>query len=107
MSQKDLNSLLRYWRKKLGVDSSWKITAKFALTENMQECQGLNHIFPEYQSSEILIDENNTEVEETLVHELLHILFDGDLPIDIEYSVTHERAINKVAALLVQSKRKK
>lgn len=93
-----LKRRLKQWQKLFGLDS-WKITLEIQPAEKMSDALGQNFFSPEHETSDIYMRVG--EGEATLVHELLHLVIDGHKGQE-KYSPMHERAINKLAAVLVQ-----
>jgi len=76
----------------------------------MEEALGVAYWTPEYKTAVIKIldpeklEEDNTDVERTLVHELLHIMLQGHRTMDEVtkvYDPTFEAALNVLADVLV------
>lgn len=104
MTTKQLREAITYWQTVLNL-GDWNIRVrigkKIELTDpDGNECLGMNFIYPEELQSEIILKRG--ESEETLVHEMLHIVFDGDVQQDGLYDVLHERAINRTAKALLK-----
>lgn len=95
-----LTKRANYWCQLLGVDDKWNIGIEIGHVGEMEGCRGMNIISPEYQACKIMIAPG--EPEETLVHEILHIILDGHKADRDEYDPMHERAINKMASALVK-----
>lgn len=93
-----------FWQEVLNL-LEWKITIRWATAKESVECVGLNYFSVEEQKSAVAIARNcpKNMQEETLVHELLHLVFDGHTPTDPDkYDPLHERALNKTAAALIR-----
>ncbi len=107
MTLEQLQARATYWCGLLGVDDRWTVTLSIGNVSNMEGNVGLNELEPEYQKSHIILAPG--EGDETLVHEILHILFDGykSRKEIQEDKPQHELAINKVAATLVELAKKK
>lgn len=97
MTRKAIAKALPFWQKVLRLED-WRVDVEIAKASVMDDAEGLNYIHPEELYSQIQLRRGATE--ETLVHELLHLVFDGDGPLR-EYDVLHERGINRVAEALV------
>lgn len=102
LEQAGIDECVEFWRQALRIDSKWEITARIGNKYEMQGNRGMNHIHPENMQSDILIAE--TEGEETLLHEILHIVVDGFKAADIPYCVATERVINDLAFCLLTFK---
>lgn len=106
MTLDKLGKQAEFWCMLLGVDQNWDVEIALGDTANLAGCAGKNDISAEYQRSRILIAPG--EPEETLVHEILHIIFDGHRVItDSTYDPVYELGLNKVARALVELKSKK
>jgi hypothetical protein len=103
MTIRQFRGLLPFWQQVLNL-KEWKITVRFGSDEEMSSpghpCQGLNYFSVEELSSEILLHPETDE--STLVHELLHLVFDGHKHKLGKYDPLHERALNRTAAALME-----
>lgn len=102
MTRREISRALPFWQQVLRLED-WRITVRTAkasemVHEDCGESEGLNYIHPEGMESEILLRRGATE--ETLVHELLHLVMDGDGPLRA-YDVLHERGLNRIAGALM------
>jgi hypothetical protein len=94
-----------YWARVLNL-GNWTITVrrgtkKILNSANMGgDLVGLNLFSPEEEVSDIYLAPGTDEV--TLVHELLHLVFDGHTAVQGPYSAMHERALNRTAKALVE-----
>lgn len=99
-----LRSLCDYWVNRLNL-KEWYISVRWATKEESKVHQGGCKWNTEELKAAVYISHNgnaNVEVEETLVHELLHVVLDGHIDFDDwKYDVNRERAINRIAAALV------
>ncbi|SRR5229473_2248000 len=115
-SQRKLDGLRREWQKLLRLQD-WKITAKFVNSDEIAEdrvgeCNHLaeareadiNILLP---SSDEVVTERDQDVENTLVHELLHCHFAPFRDEDRAVVVQHEQAIEAITEALLVLKRKK
>ncbi len=107
MTLEQLQTKASYWCTLLGVEDRWAVTLSIGNVSNMEGNVGLNELEPEYQKSHIILAPG--ESDETLVHEILHILLDGykSRKEILEDRPQHELAINKIAAALVELATKK
>lgn len=64
---------------------------------------GCNVFSVEELDSLVLLCKGSPNIEETLVHELLHLVFDGHKDVDMvnNYDALHERALNRTAKALM------
>lgn len=97
MTKREIDQVLPFWQKILRLED-WRITARTAPAAEMGDCDGLNFLHPEEMLSEILLRRGASE--ETLVHEMLHVVFEGDTGLKT-YDALYERGINRAAAALV------
>lgn len=101
MTHAEIKKALPFWKTALRLED-WDIIVKTVPTAKLridgEDHEGLNWIHPEDMFSEIHLRRGATE--ETLVHELLHLVHDGDGPLK-PYDVLHERALNRVAAAMM------
>lgn len=101
MTIRQIRRLIPFWQEVLNL-REWKITIRFGTDEEMVDSLGLNYYSVEELQSTILIARG--EGEETVVHELLHLVLDGHKTYDGMYDPMHERSINRLAAALVKLK---
>jgi hypothetical protein len=105
MTRKEISKALPFWKSVLKLED-WTIDVVTGKKEELiqddgdgpEEHEALNHITPEHMESHIVMCWGAKE--ETLVHELLHLVHDGDKPLG-PYDVLHERALNRVADALM------
>lgn len=102
LEQDGIDECVEFWRQALRIDTKWEISARIGGVHEMRGDRGLNYIHPEDMRSEILIAES--EGEETLLHEILHIVVDGYKDADEKYSVMNERTVNDLAFCLMTFK---
>lgn len=107
MTLEQLKTKATFWCDLLGVEDRWSVTLSIGNVSNMEGNVGLNELEPEYQKSHIILAPG--ESDDTLVHEILHILLDGykSRKEISEDRPQHELAINKIAAALVALATKK
>jgi hypothetical protein len=99
MTIRQIRRLLPFWQDVLNL-REWKISVRFGTSTEMTENVGLNYYSVEELQSQILLARG--EGEETLIHELLHLVFDGHKPDGGPYDPLHERALNRTAAALTK-----
>jgi hypothetical protein len=101
MTRKEISKALPFWKMVLRLED-WNVIVKTVSAKEMMhdgsDNEGLNFIHPEEMYSEILLRWGTKE--ETLVHELLHLVHDGDKELG-PYDILHERALNRVAAAMM------
>lgn len=104
MTRREIEKALPFWKSLLRLED-WRIDARTVTAAELR-VDGIDHdgytIFhPEEMYANITL--RRGETEETLVHELLHLVFDGDMGrINRPYSVPYERAINRCAEALTR-----
>lgn len=99
--------LVRYWQTILGL-TEWEITeVRWFARDETDELDGDNNYFAEGLKSKIRLrrEQSDDDLEETIVHELLHLMIDGHKDITAviggNYDAMHERALNRLANVLV------
>lgn len=98
MTIKELRKNLRQLKKLFNL--SWDISLRWGTEAEMDGNLGLAYMSAEQESAVILLAKG--EGLDTLIHELLHVVFDGHKQLTAEgYDALHERALNKTAAVLV------
>lgn len=101
MTRKEIEKALPFWMNVLNIEN-WEVTVRTGRTSELvydgDPCDGLTYIHPEYSSAEIILKRGSKE--DTLIHELLHIVFDGDKQLG-PYDLLHERALNKTSQALL------
>jgi hypothetical protein len=95
---KELRLLLPYWQRELNL-GNWKITVQRGNASTLKDNVGRNVFSTEEETSDIYMARG--QGEETLVHELLHLVYDDHKPADVVYDPLHERALNRTARALV------
>lgn len=91
-----------YWRTRLNI-TEWTITVKWLSAQKTGGDEGKVDFCTEYLTATVYIARKCREKEATLVHELLHIVIEGDKQEELKYDVHLERAINRIAAALTTS----
>ena len=102
MGINQLRARAKYWKRVLNL-TEWKIDVSW-MTEEDDELNavGLCRWMAEEQTAEIRI-RKTTPNEDVLLHEILHLLFDGHLNYEYEeYCPLHERSINKITESLMK-----
>lgn len=117
MTQRTLTRLKNLWQKRLGLED-WKISATFCSEETFKEKIGGDSVggcfwTADRKIAEIYIRKPSVlhslgdDLEDILVHEMLHILLEGhkeEIPPD---DVNTERAINQLSAALIRPYRRR
>ena len=115
MTQEQLNILLEFWKRQLGLDA-WDITATFHSHRELGGNTGQGYIRAVFESADIMIldpsdrvasfrDDGDPEVD--LVHELVHVRLWSIDPEETD-GILHtcrETAVEKIARALVSIKR--
>lgn len=94
-----LRSRLTYWQHRLNLPE-WTIRVNWGSKREMGDSVGLCLWHTEEQAAIVKILRGQPDTEETLVHELLHIVLQGHDELKDDYSVNLERAINRIAHAL-------
>ena len=115
MDDRWLKRICRKWQRRLGL-MDWTITATFAPVSELSEDSTANISWePDDMATaqlwiakpeEIEHDDPKHFLESCVVHELVHLLFYGHMPIP-EYDVNMERAINKTTRALFPKRKRK
>ncbi len=112
MTIRELRQEARVWQEKLGLHE-WTLIVRWGKQppsgmepdptkfEMMLNCDGNALWSPENASALILIDKKAPGKRHTLVHELLHVRFEGHQPKPKKYDPLYERAINVLVAALL------
>lgn len=115
MNLKSLEGMLRFWQERLRLQD-WYIKIRFARSSEFDHGSSSGEVIYELRSKQAMIKildpidyPRNTsweqDVEETVVHELLHLHF-GSLQIEEEFkSIMLEQAICCIADGLITTKR--
>lgn len=104
MTLLQMRKCVPFWLEILNL-REWTIKLRWATKAEGKECQGLNYFSVEELKSTVVIDRKvkPADREETLVHELLHLVFDGHEVVDTDkYDPLHERALNRTASALMK-----
>jgi hypothetical protein len=104
MTSRQLTSLGRSYMRKLGM-VEWIPNTKFRFVRNLKdesgcELHGQSTWMAEERQAWIALRPNADDrmLEETTIHELLHILFEGHKPVDnSQYDAGYEFALNRSA----------
>lgn len=100
MTIAEVRSAAAYWAERLRLND-WEITVQFAPTETMDshESDGLAMWSAEHRTAVILLRRKQDDLEQTIVHELLHVALQGHVPQTASdtYDVAEERSINAIA----------
>jgi len=99
MTISQLRARTDYWRNRLNL-KEWQITVEWGGKKEMTDCVGCCIWSAEELCAIVKIKRGEKEQEPTLVHELLHLVFQGHSNYDGNYDVHLERALNKTAAAL-------
>ena len=95
----EIRERAKHWQSRLKLND-WNICVQWGTVKKMKDEDGKVEFCSEDLSATVYIHPKCTKREETLVHELLHIVIEGDKTEDLKYDVHMERAINRIAAAL-------
>lgn len=98
MTLRQLKKLANYWKKRLNI-IEWNINVDWS-SESEKDLLGSTYIHAEELTADVYINPNQETQEETLVHELLHIVYEGDQNSEA-YSIPLEKAINRITKALL------
>jgi hypothetical protein len=107
----ELRRLCRLWQKRLRI-TDWTITIGWGTQAEMPDACGTAQYDPRQMTAEVLIRPGTDEaypdggVEQTIVHELLHLVLHGDTEYERE-CIMQERAINQIADALYWAYRRR
>jgi hypothetical protein len=113
VSKKELDTLVGVWRDYLRL-GHWKIEAAFQSGEDMGGRDAAVTAQAEYDQAVMAVrqptDSQPVDVEESVVHELLHVLLEGHKNLtnsthEDTYDPMYERGLNVLAGLLVALRR--
>ena len=109
--EKNLEDLCEEWKKRLGL-AHWNIEVHLVPGDEINNNRGQNDYSFVDEQSVIRIKRPEDycgyfpqDMEQTLVHELLHIIFDFPSLGDGVVNAHYEQAINRIASILVKLKR--
>jgi len=97
MSLRDLELRTAYWQGRLNL-REWRISVRWG---SAKEFHGRIWWNTEELTATMEINKYTKNKEETLVHELLHLVLQGHEELTAEYDVNLEKAINRIAAALI------
>lgn len=111
MTLKRLRTLAKKWIVALRL-TDWEIDFKLVPnTEELGKCAGTCVWQTEYKTATIEIagDQPPGEIEETLIHELLHLALEGHKPLTqkYKYDAMYERGLNVISEALAAKGRKR
>lgn len=105
MTQRELNAQVKFLVKELKLDG-WKIKGRLVDKIETEGAVADTGYQPEWKVAEFdilhphLCIERQMTFRQALIHELLHILFEGHKPLDGPYDPAVEFAINATSLLL-------
>lgn len=114
MTQAQLGRLAKKWIKKLRLDPpAWKeIRVSFAGLDKMEDAMGLCEWSTEHRTAQIHILEPELHeeygrgtIEQTLVHELLHLVLQGYMTKQPEEDSNFEYGLNLLSEVLAPKKK--
>jgi Zn-dependent peptidase ImmA (M78 family) len=106
MTSRKLASLRKRWLERLGLTDWEEIEVTLLPKDKLSypDSDGYAYWQPEYKKAiiDINADLDDAEIEETLVHELLHVRLEGHklLTPKTRYDALYERALNVLATTL-------
>lgn len=109
MTERQLHRTARYWQRQLRLHG-WKITVEFAELDRMDDERNVGECLAQLcdKSAHILIMRNghdDREIEHTIIHEHLHVLFVDLVPRDATKAKLFESAIDQTAQTLLELRR--
>jgi len=120
MNQRKLDKIRREWQKILRLQD-WRIKIRFATAEELKEATDADAIggcqsLVEAREANLLLlppealnpnDEREQDIENTIVHELLHCHFAAFKSDDSQVQLAQEQAIEAISEALVNLKRQR
>lgn len=110
MKIRDLRKRAKYWQGRLGL-KDWNVAVHWGVKtpgnpnpwncEMTEDSVGNSTWSVEEAKAVILLDKRAPEVEETLLHELMHVRMEGHAPIG-KYDAHYERGINALVKALME-----
>lgn len=113
MSKKELDALVGLWRDYLKL-GHWTVNVEFQSGEDMGGRDAAVSAQAEYDTANMVVRQPTegqpVDVEESVVHELLHVLLEGHKNLAISsheesYDPMYERGLNVLSSLLVALRR--
>lgn len=111
MTKKQLEKLCITWQERLRV-TDWTVSIRWVTEQEMPDCLGSTVYDPRNMTADIQIRPGldpcylDGGVEQTVIHELLHVVIHGDVEYEKE-NIMQERAINQIADALYWAYRSK
>lgn len=104
MTERQLQRTVRFWQKKLRLQN-WQIAAEFATEDEMHAADNLGECIAQLCDHtahiRIIREGDDRDLEITICHELLHVLFAELLPRDPIKEKLFESGVDHVANTLV------
>ncbi len=88
--------LVEAWKTILNIPE-WTVSVRWGTKREMDGVVGTCVWSPEELAAQILLARTQENYEQTIIHELLHIVLEGHKPMNGRYSELQERAINRIA----------
>lgn len=109
MTTRQLARLARYWQRKLGL-RDWQISIVFAAEEEMHDRRNVAECVAQLcdRTAHIRIlrdDRCDYEVEQSVIHEICHVLFPELLPRDKTKAKLFDAGVDQLAHTLMWFKR--
>lgn len=101
MTLREARDLSEFWKCVLNLPE-WSVSVRWGTRAEMKDANeddvvGLCIWSPEELTGQILLARRQDNHEQTIIHELLHLVLEGHRPMNGRYSELHERAINRIA----------
>jgi hypothetical protein len=104
LTKPQINAIVRRWQKKFGL-TNWKITVVLVSTpEELSGCAGTLEWETEYHAATMrLVSElPKADMEETIIHEFIHLLLEGHKSTSGRYDAMYERGLNTLSSVLAK-----
>ena len=100
MTIAEARQIAKKWQEILGL-SHWKIDVRWAKkSDKMDDYHGLIWWYTEEARAEIALNRKLAD-EETILHEEVHLAFEGHLPQPKDYDRLYEQSINRLVKVLI------
>jgi len=99
MTLPEMRDCVKVYQEQLGLQS-WNIKIKY-LKKNAENDAGCIYWMTELAAAQILVAKDELDPEHTIVHELLHLLYEGHKFGPNKYDRAYERGLNRTAELIV------
>lgn len=100
MTISEAREKLAFWRNVLNLPE-WTIAIAWGSKREMGDAVGTCVWSPEEMVADIRLARRQDNPEQTIIHELIHVVLDGHKAMNGKYNEMQERAINRLADALL------